>query len=107
MTTNENWIAEQEQALMFDRSDGGGDPIKLLEKYDTNRDILDGKQGKLLTIARVLSSLGYSYLEDLADEVEKTQMSINNQARRDFMKVAIEQWQGKIQTAKNAIRAAV
>jgi hypothetical protein len=107
MANNENWITEQEQALMFDRTDGGGEAIKLLEKNETNRDILNSQQGKLLIIARMVGGLGFSYMNELANEVEKTQMSVENQARRDFMKVAIEQWQGKLNTAKNNLKAMV
>lgn len=107
MSNNENWITEQEQAVMFDRSDSGGEAIKLLEKNSTNRDVLNSQQGKLLIIARMAGSLGFSYMNDLADDVEKTQMSVENGARKDFMKVAIEQWQGKLQTTKNNIKAMV
>jgi hypothetical protein len=107
MANNDNWITEQEQALMFDRTDAGGEAIKLLEKNETNRDVLNSHQGKLLIIARTIGGLGFSYMNDLADAVEKTQMSVENQARRDFMKVAIEQWQGKLQTAKNNLKAMV
>jgi len=107
MANNDNWITEQEQALMFDRSDGGGEAIKLLEKSETNRDILNAQQGKLLLIARLAGASGFSYLTDLAGDVEKIQMSVENQARRDFMKVAIEQWQGKLQNAKNNLKAMV
>jgi len=107
MANNENWITEQEQALMFDRTDGGGEAIKLLEKNETNRDVLNSQQGRLLIIARMVGGLGFSYMNDLANEVEKTQMSVENQARRDYMKVAIEQWQGKLNTAKNNLKAMV
>jgi hypothetical protein len=107
MPNNENWVTEQEQALMFDRSDGGGEAIKLLEKYPTNRDIVSAEQGRLLIRARAVSALGFTFLDDLCDEVEKTQMNIDNQARKDFMKVSIEQWQGKLQNAKNNLKAMV
>lgn len=107
MVNGENWITEQEQILMFDRMDGGGEAIKLLEKNSTNRDIVSAEQGRLLIRARAMSAIGFDYLDDLCDQVEKTQMSIDNQARKDFMKVSIEQWQGKLQNAKNKIQAMV
>jgi len=107
MVTGENWITEQEQALMFDRTDGGGEAIKLLEKNTTNRDIISADQGRALIRARAVSALGFSFLDDLCDQVEKTQMNINNQARKDFMRVVIEQWQGKMQAKNNAIKAMV
>jgi hypothetical protein len=107
MGNNENWVSEQEQAVLFDRTDGGGEAIKLLEKNETNRDILNSQQGKMLIIARTVGNLGFSYMKDLCDEVEKVQMSVENGARKDFMKVAIEQWQGKLNTAKNNLKAMV
>jgi hypothetical protein len=107
VSNNENWITEQEQILMFDRTDGGGDAIKMLEKTLTNRDIVSAEQGRLLIRARLLSGIGFTFLEDLCDNVEKTQMSIDNQARKDFKQIVIEQWQGKLQTAKNNLKAMV
>jgi hypothetical protein len=107
MANNESWITEQEQALMFDRTDGGGEAIKLLEKNETNRDVLNSQQGKLLIIARMVGSIGFSYMDSLADEVEKTQMNVENQARRDYKQAIIEMWQGKQQSKNNALKAMV
>ena len=107
MANNENWITEQEQALMFDRADNTGEAHKLLEISQTNRDIISPEQGRLLIRARFMASLGFSFYGDICDAVEKTQMNIDNQARRDYMKVAIEQWQGKLQSAKTAAKAMV
>jgi hypothetical protein len=105
--SNENWIAEQEQALLFDRGDGNGEAIKLLEKSATNRDLLSDRQGKLIIIARLAADRGFTYLGTIADQVELAQMNIGNQARKDYMKVSIEQWQGKQQSAKNNFKAMV
>lgn len=102
----EKWIEEQENDELFRPVGTGTDADHLLEKSPTNRDITQ-EQGKLLVVARMFDiSLfpdGKSGIYTrLCDMVETTQMSIDNQARRDFMKVVIEQWQGKLANMKRS-----
>lgn len=105
-----DWVEEQEQALQMDRVAGGGEAIKLLEHSPTNRDITE-KQGRLFTVSRFLSSAtGIDIYKELPEELEKVQQNIDDVARHDYMKVSIEQWQGKTQVSKdkqNAARAMI
>ncbi len=104
---NKDWVSEQEQLLMFDKTNGNGEAIRLLEHSKTNRDI-SSRQGQLFTVARFLQqATGFTFYSLLANECEQTQMNIDNTARHDFMKVAIDQWQGKIKASKSDIKATV
>ena len=101
MTDQENWISEREKIRLFKPGDDSSDAIKLLEHGKTNRDITQ-PQGKLFTISRMVSRVtGFSIYNDMPDELEKVQANIDDVARHDFMKVAIEQWQGKVASNKS------
>lgn len=106
----ENWIAEREQIALFrPGDDAASDAIRLLEHSQTNRDI-SAKQGQLFTISRQLFlATGIEIYNLLPIELEKVQASVDDTARHDYMKVAIEQWQGKLANskAKAAIEAAL
>lgn len=101
MGNKENWIAEREEIALF-RPDGGdnSDAKALLEHSPTNRD-MTVRQGKLFTISRFLFEATKIQLYDtLPAELEKVQASVDDNARHDYMKVAIEQWQGKLANSK-------
>jgi hypothetical protein len=101
MGNKENWIAEREEIALFRPDIGDASDAKaLLEHSPTNRDITV-KQSKLFTISRQLFiSTGIELYNILPIELEKVQASVDNNARHDYMKVAIEQWQGKLANAK-------
>jgi hypothetical protein len=101
MTDQDNWIAEREKIRLFKPGEDTSDAVRLLEHSPTNRDITQ-PQGKLFSISRILSRVtGMSIYSDMPDELEKVQASIDDMARHDYMKVAIEQWQGKIASSKS------
>jgi hypothetical protein len=102
------WIKTQEEHHLFSHDGDSSDADALLEHGITNRDIATPHQGRLLNVARIMSSAtGVRFYSDLADAVERCQMNVDNQARRDYMKVAIEQWQGKLANAKKSVEALV
>ncbi len=108
--SEENWIAEREKIALF-RPDGveNSDAKSLLEISPTNRD-LTVNQGRLFTISRVLAQVtGIDIYYELPNELEKVQANIEDTARHDYMKVAIEQFQGKLANSKTkaAIEAAL
>ena len=105
---NEQWIKEQEANHMFRHSGQNAEALKLLEKTPTNRDINGSEQGRLLIVLRSVAALGWSHYGVICDEVEKTQMNVDNQARKDYMKTVVEQWQGKNQvSASRNVKALV
>ena len=118
----EKWKQEQENDMMFRAFGNTTEAMKLLEKSPTNRDITE-EQGALLAIGRQWDAVFFrKYPADLAiegiydpararaanegmygrlcDETELAQMSAGNQARKDYMKFGIEQWQGKLANMK-------
>lgn len=106
MPEHQNWIDEREAARLFKPGDGGKpDASALIEHSKTNRDIT-AEQGQLFTIARFLGkSYGINFYIELADELETVQQSVDDTARHDYMKVAIEQFQGKLANFKKNIEA--
>ena len=101
MPEHQNWIEEREQIALF-QPDGGdsSDAQALLEHSPTNRDITV-KQGKLFTISRMLAAAADLEIYDtLPAELEQVQASVDDVARHDYMKVAIEQMQGKLANNK-------
>jgi hypothetical protein len=102
MPEHQNWIDEREAIRLF--KPGGkdtSDAVRLLQHNATNRDITQ-RQGVLFTVSRVLADVtGFDFYNELPTELEKVQANIDDVARHDYMKVAIEQWQGKIQSAKS------
>ena len=106
MPLNKNWIDEQQEAIeMYRGISGASDALKLLEHSDTNRDI-SSEQARLGAISRHMFSVtGVTTYRDLPVLCEKAQMNIDNRARQDYMKVAIEQWQSKLQSKKGTVQA--
>ena len=101
MPEHENWISERERIALFKPGDDTSDAVKLLEHSKTNRDITQ-RQGVLFSVSRVLAeATGFDFYNDLPTELEKVQANIDDVARHDYMKVAIDQWQGKMQSAKS------
>lgn len=95
------WIDEQKKNKLFRGSARGNDADRMFEFGNINK-VSDRNQAMKVITARVLAiSLGIPCLSDLADMVEKAQLIQDGRARADFMKVAIEQWQGKIASTKN------
>lgn len=108
MSANKTWIEEQKAQQSLFRGPGHyGDADKLLEKSPANR-FITVTQGKLIITARVLGqNLGINCLGELADAVEYAQLCVDKDSRKDFMKVAIEQWQGKLANAKHKLNETV
>lgn len=105
--SEKTWIEEQKANRLFRGSGGGNDADRMLEFGYINK-ASDRDQSMKVITARILNiTLGIACLGELADEVEKAQMIQDATARQDFMKVAIEQWQGKIAAAKNKFIEAV
>lgn len=105
MSDQTTWIEEQKANRMFRHSGRGNDADRMLEHGDTNK-ITNRHQAQCVVAGRVMNDvLGITCLAELCDMVEKAQMVIDAQSRKDFMKVAIEQWQGKLQASKSKIVA--
>lgn len=101
--SEERWIDEQKKNRLFRGSGQGGDAIKMLEISPTNR-ILSPTQAKKLTAARFINDvLGITCISKLCDMVEAAQLCTDEKSRVEFMKVAIEQWQGKVAAAGKKI----
>lgn len=97
---SETWIEEQKKNKLFRGGGRGGDAIRMLEHSLTNR-ILSASQGKKFTCARIIGDmLGVKCFDQYATYLEKAQMCVDGKTRSDFMRVAIEQWQGKINAHK-------
>lgn len=93
---DKTWIQEQKENKLFRGGGHGGDAARMLEISPTNRNI-SSVQGRKLTAARYINDmLGINAYGDLCDLVEKAQLCVDAKSRQDYMKVAIEQWQGKI-----------
>lgn len=96
----ETWIEEQKKNPLFKGSGSGGDAARMLELSPTNRNI-SARQGRKLAGARYINGLlGITALEDLCLLIEQTQLCVDARSRADYMKVAIEQWQGKLSSNK-------
>lgn len=107
MPEHQNWIDEREAIRLFKPGRESSDAIRLLEHGKTNRDITQ-RQGVLFSVSRILAAAtGFEFYNELPTELEKVQASIDDVARHDYMKVAIEQWQGKIQSAKSKRKSVV
>lgn len=99
---NQNWIAEQKEARgLFSGKGLGNDADRLLEYGKTNR-VTYARQSKLVIGVRLMAdTMGVKCLNELADYVELAQMCVDAESRHNFMKVAIEQWQGKLANLKH------
>lgn len=94
------WIEEQKQNKLFSGGGQGSDAKVLLEHSMTNR-VISVRQARKFTSARYLGKiLGVSCYSELCDMLEQAQMCVDSQSRLDYMKVAIEQWQGKLSNLK-------
>jgi hypothetical protein len=101
MSEHETWIDEQKKNHMFRGGGKGNDADRLLEISKTNR-WLRGNQPQLLTTVRVMADvLNSTCLRELCEMVEDAQLCMDEDSRKNFMKVAIEQWQGKLANLKH------
>lgn len=98
--SEESWIEEQKKNPLFRGSGLGSDANKMLELSPTNR-VISAKQGRKFSGARYINDLlGITAITDLCDLLEQAQMCVDSRSRQDFMKVAIDQWQGKVASNK-------
>lgn len=96
MSERNKWIDEQKKNKLFRGGGSGGDAARMLEISPTNRD-LSAEQARELTAARYINDLlCINALADLCDMIEAAQLCVDGKSRENFMKVAIEQWQGKV-----------
>lgn len=101
----ETWIEQQKKNKLFRGSGKGNDADRMLEISDTNR-ITNRNQAQAIIAGRTMDIiLGFNCLDELCDMVELAQLVMDAQSRKDFMRVAIEQWQGKIQASKKTLEA--
>lgn len=101
--SEETWIDEAEKDELLRVGESSNDPMQLLKIWATNRDVF-ADQGRLLIACRLQrDASGFDIYGLLADRVEETQLVVDAQSRKDFMKVAIEQWQGKLANLKARI----
>lgn len=90
------WIEEQKEIQGMFNPAGGGDAERMLEISDTNR-YMFVKGAKLIVAGRFMAKqMGLRCLNEICDLTEKAQLITDGRSRADFMKVAIEQWQGKL-----------
>lgn len=94
------WIEEQKKNRLFRGVGTSGDAHEMLKHNPTNR-ILNVNGAKKIVSARYLGIImKVRCIGELCDMIEQAQMCVDAQTRRDFMKVAIEQWQGKLASAQ-------
>ena len=97
---DKTWIEEQKQNRLFRGGGHGGDAQRMLEHGPINR-MLSTTQARKIPSARYIGELlGISTIGHFCDMIEQAQMCVDSKSRADYMKVAIEQWQGKIQAGK-------
>lgn len=93
---DKTWIEEQKANRLFRGGGRGGDAQKMLEHSPTNKYVSQG-QGRKTTSARYIGeAMGIFSIGHLCDMIEQTQLCVDGRSRDNFMKVAIEQWQGKL-----------
>lgn len=98
--SEKTWIEEQKENRLFRGGGHGSDANRMLEHGPINR-MLSATQARKISSARYIGELlGIRSLGHLCDLIEQAQMCVDSQTRRDFMKVAIEQWQGKVSAGK-------
>ena len=96
MCPEDNWIDEQKKNRQFRGGGKGNDADRMLEYSETNR-WLKGNQGQMIISIRMMANtLNAPCLFELCDMVEKAQLCADAESRKNFMKVAIEQWQAKL-----------
>lgn len=101
--TKQRWIDEAKENDLFSGGETSSDANKMLEHSPTNR-YLSSRQAKKFTGARFMGiMLGCQCIGDLVDMFEQAQLCVDAQSRKDFMKVAIEQFQGKISAKKKNV----
>jgi len=101
--SDRTWIEEQKENRLFRGVGGGGDAQKMIEKTPTNR-YVSKRMGQQIVAAKFLGKLlNVSCYDELCDLVEAAQLCVDGRSREDFMKVAIEQWQGKIASMKGKL----
>jgi len=96
-----DWIEEQKKNQLYRGHGQGSDASRMLDISATNR-YINIIQAKRLTSVRFLGKLlGVQCLDELADLVENAELCVEGRSRNDYMKVAIEQWQGKLSNMKS------
>lgn len=99
----QNWIEEQKKMRLFAGASSSSDALRMLEKSETNRYISSRQAQKLIT-ARYLGKIyGVTCYDELCDMVESAELCVDGRSRDNYMKVAIEQWQGKLAALKSKI----
>lgn len=99
--SEQDWIAEQKKNRLFRGGGRGNDADRMLEIGGINKSADKNQSMKIIAARTVNDTLGITCIGQLCDMVENAQLIQDGRARSDFMKVAIEQWQGKIASAKN------
>lgn len=90
------WIEQQKQNRLFRSGGQHSDAARMLEHSPTNR-VLSVRQARIIPATRYIGQLmDIKCLGELCDMIEMAQMCVDAGSRKDFMKVAIEQWQGKV-----------
>lgn len=122
---SEKWIENAEDLVLFSNQGQGAEAIRLLEIGPVNRTIVDENQAYGLLVLRMAARYfrkinlplvnpdkpgeylpdRYKYLDDDCDSIEAYQQTMvgETNSRIQFMKVAIEQAQGILRNAKNAM----
>lgn len=107
MSEEERWIDEQKKNKLFRGGLSTSPENKMLEMGRINRD-LDARQAVLaMTLRMSAQAFGISYPDYVAEEMEAGQLVVDAQSRQDFMKVAIERFQGFMANNKSAIEKIV
>lgn len=98
--SEERWIDEQKKFRFLEGGNTVNDAYRMLEYGEINR-VHNIKMSRRFTSARFIGDcLGIGCINDLCTMLEKSQMCISGESRSNFMKVAIEQWQGKLANAR-------
>lgn len=99
--SEQDWIAEQKKNKLFRGGGRGNDADRMLEIGGINKSSDKNQTMKIIAARTINATLGITCISELCDMVETAQLIQDGRARADFMKVAIEQWQGKLMAAKN------
>lgn len=122
---SDKWLENAEDIVLFSNQGQGADATRLLEIGPVNRTIVDDNQAYGLLVLRMAARYfrrinppvenklkpgeflpdKYKYLDDDCDSIEAYQQTMvgETNSRIQFMKVAIEQAQGLLRNAKNAM----
>lgn len=126
--SEDKWLDNAENILLFEQSGQGADPARMLEIGPVNRTINDQDQAYNLMVLRmmaryykrlvpakvnesgdVVGPVPYGWIDEVADSVEAYQQTMSGEtnSRVQFMKIAMTQVKNALLNTKQAIQSMV